>query len=392
MSLPSITQLEWSSEDVVLTRVDFNVPFEDGKISDDTRIRAALPTIQYLLEKGATVVVCCHLGRPGGSPDPEFSVRPVAEHLRNLLEKEVLFVDQNMGSTAKAAIKNRGDAQVIVLENLRFDRGEKKNTPFFAKALAELANSYVNDAFGVLHRAHASVCGAAELFSKKAVGFLIQTEYDALQKLYDEKPMMAVLGGSKVSDKIGLMENLIDCCTDIFVGGAMAYTFLKAQGIDVGISRVEEDKLPLARDLIRLAELKQVTIHLPSDHVTIGEFSEGAQTSIHEQIPNDQMGVDIGPSTIAHFTNILTNAKSVFWNGPMGVFEWDSCAQGTKSIAETLTKIEAYAVVGGGDSAAATHKFGFANDVNHVSTGGGASLAFLEGEVLPGVQVFMEQK
>ena len=392
MSLPSITQLEWSSDDIVLTRVDFNVPFEDGKISDDTRIRAALPTIQYLLEKGSTIVLCSHLGRPGGSPDPKFSLRPVAEHVRSLLEKEVIFVDQNMGSTAKAAIENRGETQIIVLENLRFDRGEKKNTPFFSKALAELATSYVNDAFGVLHRAHASVCGAAELFSKKAVGFLIQTEYDALQKLYDTKPMMAVLGGSKVSDKIGLMENLIDCCTDIFVGGAMAYTFLKAQGIDVGISRVEEQKLPLALDLLRLAELKKVTIHLPSDHITISEFSETAQTSVHEQIPSDQMGVDIGPITIAHFTSVLENAKSVFWNGPMGVFEWESCAQGTKSIAETLTKIEAYAVVGGGDSAAATHKFGFANDINHVSTGGGASLAFLEGDVLPGVQIFMEQK
>ena len=392
MSLPSITQLEWSAEDIVLTRVDFNVPFEDGKISDDTRIRAALPTIQYLLEKGSTVVICSHLGRPGGSPDPKFSLRPVAEHLRVLLEREVIFVDQNMGATAKAAIENRGETRVVVLENLRFDRGEKKNTPFFSKALAELANAYVNDAFGVLHRAHASVCGTAELFSKKAVGFLIQTEYDALQKLYNEKPMMAVLGGAKVSDKIGLMENLIDCCTDIFVGGAMAYTFLKAQGINVGISRVEEDKLALALDLLRLAELKQVTIHLPSDHVTISEFSETAQTSIHEQIPSDQMGVDIGPATIAHFTATLTGAKSVFWNGPMGVFEWDSCADGTKSVAETLTRIEAYAVVGGGDSAAATHKFGFAEDVDHVSTGGGASLAFLEGEVLPGVQVFMEQK
>ncbi len=392
MSLPSITQIEWSSDDIVLTRVDFNVPFEDGKISDDTRIKAALPTINFLLEKGATVVICSHLGRPGGSPDPRFTLHPVADHLRNLLEKEVIFVDQNMGPTAKKAIEHRGETKVIVLENLRFDRGEKKNTPFFSKALAELANAYVNDAFGVLHRAHASVCGTAELFSKKAVGFLIQTEYEALQKLYDEKPMMAVLGGSKVSDKIGLMENLIDCCTDIFVGGAMAYTFLKAQGIDVGISRVEEDKLPLALDLLQLAKLKEVTIHLPSDHVTIAEFSENAQTSTHEQIPSDQMGVDIGPATIAHFTNTLVNAKSVFWNGPMGVFEWDSCALGTRTIAETLTKIDAYAVVGGGDSAAATHKFGFAEDVNHVSTGGGASLAFLEGEVLPGVQVFMEQQ
>ena len=392
MSLPSITQLEWSSDDIVLTRVDFNVPFEDEKISDDTRIRAALPTIQYLLEQGATVVVCSHLGRPGGSPNPKFSLRPVAEHLRGLLEKEVIFVDQNMGPTAKAAIDNRGEARVIVLENLRFDRGEKKNSSFFSKALAELANSYVNDAFGVLHRAHASVCGAADLFSKKAVGFLIQTEYDALKKLYDEKPMMAVLGGSKVSDKIGLMENLIDCCTDIFVGGAMAYTFLKAQGIDVGISRVEEDKLPLALDLLRLAELKKVTIHLPTDHVTIADFSETAETSIHALIPSDQMGVDIGPATIAHFTTTLANAKSVFWNGPMGVFEWDSCAAGTRTVAETLTQIDAYAVVGGGDSAAATHKFGFAEDVNHVSTGGGASLAFLEGDVLPGVQVFMEKE
>lgn len=392
MSLPSIDQLEWSADDIILTRVDFNVPFENGSITDDTRIRAALPTIRYLTEKGATIVLCTHLGRPGGKPTPELSVRPIAEHLRTLLEKEVIFVDQNIGSTAKAAIEHRGTAQIIVLENLRFDRGEKKNTPFFAKALANLANAYVNDAFGVLHRAHGSVCGAAELFSKKAVGFLIQKEYDSLTKLFDQKPMMAVLGGAKVSDKIGLMENLIDCCSDIFVGGAMAYTFLKAQGIEVGVSRVEEDKLSLALDLLRLAELNKVQIHLPCDHVTIAKFDKEAPTSIHEQIPIDQMGVDIGPATIEQFTSLLANAKSVFWNGPMGVFEWEPCANGTKSIANTLGTIDAYAVVGGGDSAAATHKFGLADKIDHVSTGGGASLAFLEGEILPGVQVFMEKK
>ena len=392
MSLPSIDTIEWSADDIVLTRVDFNVPFEDGHISDDTRIRAALPTLQYLIEKGATVVVCSHLGRPGGRTNPALSLKPVAEHLRTLLGKEVVFVDQNIGASAKAAIQNRGSAQVIVLENLRFDRGEKKNTPFFAKALAELANSYVNDAFGVLHRAHASVSGAAENFSKKAVGFLIQKEYTSLQKLFNHTPMMAVLGGAKVSDKIGLMENLIDCCSDIFVGGAMAYTFLKAQGKEVGTSRVEENKLSLARDLLRLAELQEVQIHLPCDHTTIAEFSEDAATSVHEQIPSDQMGVDIGPATIKLFQERLQHAQSVFWNGPMGVFEWESCATGTKSIAETLSNIEAYAVVGGGDSAAATHKFGFAEKVDHVSTGGGASLAFLEGNVLPGVHVFMEKK
>jgi phosphoglycerate kinase len=320
------------------------------------------------------------------------TLKPVAKHLRTLLNRDVIFVAQNMGKTALAAIENRGDTRIVLIENLRFDRGEKKNTPFFSKALAELANGYVNDAFGVLHRKHASVYGTAAMFSKKAVGFLIQKEYDALQRLYDEKPMMAVLGGSKVSDKIVLMENLIEHCTDIFVGGAMAYTFLKAKGIEVGTSRVEEEKLKLARDLCRLAELKNVQIHLPTDHVTATEFSENAEVQVHSNIPQDQMGVDIGPETIQQFSTALGKAKSIFWNGPMGVFEWASCAEGTKSIGQALAESPGYAVVGGGDSAAATHRFGLSESINHVSTGGGASLAFLEGEVLPGVQIFMENK
>ena len=392
MSLPSLNTVDWNSDDVVFVRVDFNVPLENGIITDDTRITAALPTLQYLLDKGCTIVIGSHLGRPDGEPNPKYTLQPIAKHLSSLLETEVIFVDQCIGDTVKAAIENRGHAHVILLENLRYDAGEEKNAPGFSKALASLANAYVNDAFGVLHRAHSSVCGAAALFSKKAVGFLIQAEYDALSKLYDDKPMMAVLGGAKVSDKIVLIESLIDNCTDIFIGGAMAYTFLRAKEIPVGISRIESDKLSLAKDLCRLAELKKVNIHLPIDHVTIAEFKETAAAEIHESIPADRMGVDIGPQTIAAYTQKLAEAKSIFWNGPMGVFEWESCAQGTKAIAQALVDVDGYAVVGGGDSAAAAQQFGFASSIDHVSTGGGASLAFLEGDVLPGVQVFMENK
>ena len=390
MSLPSLESIAWGEEDIVLVRVDFNVPLDEGKVADDTRIRAALPTIQFLLEKGCTLVLCSHLGRPGGEVDPVYTLKPVAEHLRNLLSQEILFVDQL--KSLSSILELRGETKIILLENLRFHKGEKKNTPEFSQRLAKSANAYVNDAFGVLHRAHASVAGAANLFEKKAVGFLIQKEYDALSKLFLEKPMMAVLGGAKVSDKILLMENLIEHCSDIVIGGAMAYTFLKAKGIDVGKSRVETERLKLARDILRLAELKEVTIHLPCDHITIANFEEEAPISTLESIPEDQMGVDIGPKTIEAYTQCLAKAKTIFWNGPMGVFEWTSCETGTKSIAQVLAECEGYAVVGGGDSAAAASQFGYAEAINHVSTGGGASLAFLEGGTLPGIKTFVEKK
>ena len=391
MSLPSLSSQEWSKEDVVLVRVDFNVPLNDeGEISDDTRVRAALPTLQYLLERECTLVVCSHLGRPKGTPNPAYTLKPVAEHLRTLLGQEVIFVDQTVGSAPKAALENRGSTQIILLENLRFQKGEKSNNSAFAKDLAHLANAYVNDAFGVLHRAHASVSAAAKLFKKKAVGFLIEKEYAALSKIYDEKPMMAVLGGAKVSDKILLMESLIEQCNDIFIGGAMAYTFLRAKGIAVGTSRIEKDRIGLATDLLRLADLKNVNIHLPVDHITIETFDEAAPTEIEAVISENRMGVDIGPQTIEKYSLILKEAKSIFWNGPMGVFEWESCVTGTKSIAQTLCAIDGYTVVGGGDSAAAVQIFELADKIDHVSTGGGASLAFLEGEPLPGLKSFTE--
>ena len=301
-------------------------------------------------------------------------------------------MDQIIGTAPKAALKNRGSARIILLENLRFHKGEKKDLSEFSKSLAKLANAYVNDAFGVLHRAHASVSGVAQLFQKKAVGFLIQKEYEALNKIFNEKPMMAILGGAKVSDKILLMENLIEHCTDIFIGGAMAYTFLRAQGQHIGISRVEKNRIGLANDILRLAILKNVRIHLPTDHITIEKFDAEASTQIEDNISKNRMGVDIGPQTISSYTQILKETKSVFWNGPMGVFEWESCVTGTLSIAKTLSQLEGYTVVGGGDSAAAVQQFNLVDKIDHVSTGGGASLAFLEGKTLPGLKAFTEKK
>ena len=392
MSLPSIHSIAWSEEDVVLVRVDFNVPLNEEGVADDTRIQAALPTLQYLLDQGCTLVLCSHLGRPGGSPNKDFTLLPVATHLKSLLNQEVLFVDQTIGNTVSSAIEHRGNTKVIVIENLRFHKGEKKNLPDFSRSLAQLANAYVNDAFGVLHRSHASVAGVVKHFDKKAVGLLIQKEYEALNKIFNEKPMMAILGGSKVSDKILLMQNLIEHCSDIFVGGAMAYTFLKAQGKAVGTSRVENDRLGLALDILRLAELKEVRIHLPCDHTTITDFDPQSPTETEESISEDRMGVDIGEKTRLQYTEILKTAKSIFWNGPMGVFEWESCVHGTLGIAQCLADIDGYTVIGGGDSAAAIKQFNLADRIDHVSTGGGASLAFMEGETLPGLKAFTEKK
>jgi len=394
MNLPGIENIEWSAEDKVLMRVDFNVPLDsEGNVSDDTRIRSALPSIKYLTEKGCNLILCSHLGRPNGVPTEKFTLFPVAKRLQELLNEDVIFINKNTGPTALNAVKNLTSGQVAVIENLRFNNGEKSNNPHFVKELAKLGTAYVNDAFGVLHRKHASVCGLAKSFDKKAVGFLIEKEHKALNSLFesDKKPMTAILGGSKVSDKIILMENLTHHASDIIIGGAMAYTFLKAMGKPVGQSKVETSKLEIAEQLIEKAQMRDVTLHLPIDHVTTKYFSEDAEAEIHEEIPEDQLGMDIGPKTIEAYAKVLSKAKSVFWNGPMGVFEWSHFSNGTKSIADELTQLEAYTVIGGGDSAAAVHKFGRADGIDHISTGGGASLALLEGDILPGLAAFVKK-
>lgn len=389
-NLPTIKDVDFSGERVLL-RVDFNVPLDDEQnITDDTRIQAAIPTIQYLLEQGASLVICSHLGRPKGAVVPSLSLEVVARHLQGLLDKDVVFVPDTIGQQAQNAAKALQPGDILLIENLRFHQGEKKDHSDFGSALAKLGTAYVNDAFGVLHRKHASVHTAAQKHEKRAVGFLIEKEYNALVKLLtdDVSPLVAVLGGAKVSDKLVLLENLSQHCSDLCIGGAMAYTFLKAKGQDVGKSRVESDKIGLAKEILEVCATHNVNVHLPVDHVTAGEFSEQAEPLVCTEIPADQMGLDIGPQTQEAYHNIIQNAGAIFWNGPMGVFEWENFASGTKSVGEALVKSNGYSVVGGGDSAAASKEFGYDDDISHLSTGGGASLALLEGDPLPGLIAF----
>jgi phosphoglycerate kinase len=388
MALPTLENFSWADETVLL-RVDFNVPLdESGEVADDTRIRAALPTIKHLLDQNSRVIICSHLGRPKGRSNDSMSLLPAAKHLQGLLDREVLFSEQ--GASALAAKEKLGPGGILVLENLRFHPGEKKDDMSFAKSIAKLGSAYVNDAFGVLHRRHASVSALPSCIEKKAIGRLVQHEHDALAKLLGEesKPFVAVLGGAKVSDKIILMDNLTLHCEDILVGGAMAYTFLKAQGIEVGSSRVEEDKLSLARTLLNRCKERGVRLHLPTDHVVAEQFEAEAEASVSTEIPEGSMGLDIGPETQARYAEVISGARSVFWNGPMGVFEWESFSSGTRAVAQALVDSQAYSVVGGGDSAAALNRFELGQGVSHISTGGGASLAFLEGDPLPGLSVF----
>jgi phosphoglycerate kinase len=392
-NLPTIKDIDFSGERVLL-RVDFNVPLdEEQNITDDTRIRAALPTIQHLLDQGASLVICSHLGRPKGTIVPQLSLEIVARHLQTLLERDILFVPDTIGKQAKTAAEALQPGEVLLVENLRFDPREKKDHGDFGTALAKLGTAYVNDAFGVLHRKHASVHTVALRHTKRAVGFLIEKEYNALVKLLTEdvSPLVAVLGGAKVSDKLVLLENLSKHCSDLCIGGAMAYTFLKAKGLNVGKSRVESDKIGLAKEILKVCETHNVNVHLPVDHITAGEFSEQAEPLLCTEIPEDQMGLDIGPQTQKAFFDIIQTAGAIFWNGPMGVFEWDAFASGTKSVGEALVKSSGYSVVGGGDSAAASKEFGYDDDISHLSTGGGASLALLEGDPLPGLIAFTQK-
>lgn len=369
----------------VLVRVDFNVPIKDGKVGDDTRIRAALPTINYLIEHGAAVILCSHLGRPKGEPDPVYSLKPVADYLGNLIDADVKFAEDCIGEPAKVAADALKPGQVLVLENTRFHAGEKKNDPDMAKQLASLADLYVNDAFGSAHRAHASTTGVAD-YLPAAAGFLLEKEIKYLgNAIADPKrPFIAILGGAKVSDKIGVIENLLTKADQILIGGGMANTFFKAQDYDMADSLVEGDAIETAKDLLEKAGGKLV---LPVDVVIADAFDANADSKETDvaDVPAGWRILDIGPKTVEKFSHIIKDAGTVVWNGPMGVFEMDKFAKGTFAIAKALADSDATGIVGGGDSASAINKSGLEDKITHISTGGGASLEMLEGKILPGL-------
>ena len=382
----------------VLLRCDFNVPMAkdgSGVITDDKRIRAALPTIQYLLDNQAAVIACSHMGKPKGKWKPELSLAPVAKRLSELLGKEVVMAKDVIGpdATAKAAALQPG--QIMLLENLRFEPGEEKNDPAFAKALAEMAELYVSDAFGTVHRAHASTAGVAS-YLPAVSGFLIQKELEiiggALQN--PKRPLVAVLGGSKVSSKIGVINNLLELADTVIIGGGMAYTFAKAQGGEIGTSLLEPDWIDYAGEMIQKAAAKGVKLLLPVDNVCAKEFSADAEPELYPagQIPADRMGMDIGPETRKIYAEAVKDAGTVIWNGPMGVFEFPAFAKGTEAMAEALANSDAVTIIGGGDSAAAVQQLGYADRMTHISTGGGASLEFMEGKELPGVAALLDKK
>lgn len=390
----SVTDLDVNGKKVLL-RCDFNVPQDKttGAITDDKRIVASLPTIRYLLEHNAAVIACSHLGKPKGEVKPALSLAPVAQRLSQLLEREVIFAADTVGEDARAKAAALQPGQLLLLENLRFDIGEEKNHPEFAKALADMAELYVSDAFGTVHRAHASTAGVAA-YLPAVSGFLIQKELEIMGGALNapKRPFVAVLGGAKVSDKIGVINNLLEKADTIVIGGGMAYTFKKAQGCSIGTSLLEEDKLDYARDMLAKAEAKGVRFLLPCDHLCAGEFSKDATpVPAGEEIPDNLMGMDIGPRTIAAFCDAVKDAGTVVWNGPMGVFEFPAFAEGTRAMAKALAESGAVTIVGGGDSAAAVEQLGFADRITHISTGGGASLEFLEGLELPGVACLLDK-
>ncbi|NTX03855.1 MULTISPECIES: phosphoglycerate kinase [unclassified Myxococcus] len=373
-------------------RVDFNVPLEGRRVTDDTRIREALPTIRRALELGGKVMLASHLGRPKG-PDPKLSLEPVAARLAELLgpKHEVILTDDCIGDGVKKQVKDLKEGQVVVLENLRFHKEEEANDETFARELAALADVYINDAFGTAHRAHASTAGMVPFVKEKAAGLLMKKEIEYLGRVLKnpEKPFVAILGGSKVSDKIKVIENLLPKVDALLIGGAMAYTFLKAQGVEVGKSRVEGDKLSLATRLLEAAHRLKTPIVLPVDHIVGTELTDKsiALETPDNVVPQDMMGLDIGPKTRAIFTQHIRDARTVIWNGPMGLFEVAKFAEGTRSVATAMANNkQAVTVIGGGDSAAAVEQMGVAKELSHVSTGGGASLEFLEGQELPGIK------
>ena len=390
--MTSLTDLQLRGKRVLI-RVDFNVPLSTGEdgtriVEDDTRIRAALPTIMHVTGQGGIAILVSHLGRPKGEADPQYSMKPVGRHLSLVTGSPVIMAPAVVGQDVAEIVRSVGEGEILLLENVRFEAGETTNDPELARGLADLADVYVNDAFGTAHRAHASTEGVAHLVAEKAPGFLMQRELDTLGKLTSspEKPFVAIVGGAKVSDKIGIISRLLDVADHLLIGGAMAYTFLRARGLDTGTSLVEEDRIDLARSLLEQAGDR---IHLPSDHVCALAFDNDAtRQTVSGSIPEGWMGLDIGPETVDAYADIIAGARTIVWNGPMGVFEMSSFAGGTNAMAEAVvaaTDKGAFSVVGGGDSVAAIVGAGMAERVSHVSTGGGAMLELLEGKELPGV-------
>lgn len=394
MELRTIKDIDLTGKKVFI-RLDLNVPIKNGKITDETRITEALPTIRYILEKTHKVVLASHLGRPDGEVDLKYSLEPVGERLAELLGREVVFVSDYAQEPYDQVLNQISTNQFVLLENLRFNKGETKNDQAFCRLLATGIDIYVNDAFGTAHRAHASTVGMAELMKpeKRAAGFLIEKEVKALGGILQrpQNPFTVVMGGAKVSDKMAVILNLLNHCNNLIIGGAMAYTFLKYKGVSVGNSKIEADKLDLVETIFRNADARKVQIHLPVDHGCASEFKEEVdRVDVGLEIPNNLMGLDIGPRTQAQFSQVIKSSKTVFWNGPMGVFEWPKFASGTMSIAKAMSEVVGSTVVGGGDSVSAVNVAGVAKQMTHVSTGGGASLELLEGRILPGIKILMK--
>ena len=393
MSIRTLDDLDVRNKRV-LTRVDFNVPLRDGEISDDTRIRAALPTLELLLERGAALLLVSHLGRPKGQPNPAYSLKPVAARLSELLNRQVILADDVVGPSAQAIAAALKPGDVAMLENVRFEAGEERNAPELASALARLADVYVNDAFGAAHRAHASTAAVAGLLPS-AAGLLMQRELDALGAVLEQprRPLVVIFGGAKISDKIGVIRNFLERADTILVGGGLANTFLKADGLEVGRSLVEDDSLAVAKELRHSAEQRGTQLLLPTDVVvaTSPDAGENCRVCAASDVHPDEAIFDVGPATCAAFAAVIASAGSVVWNGPMGLFEKPPFDAGTRAVADAVARSDAYSIVGGGDSVAALHESGQAEQINHISTGGGASLEFLEGRTLPGVAVLEDR-